>query len=43
VTDFGERSVLIARRVPWSADSRCIYAAVEEIEGDVVLLDGLLA
>jgi Tol biopolymer transport system component len=42
VTDFGDRPVLITRRVPWSGDSRFLYAAVAEVEADVVLLDGLL-
>jgi Tol biopolymer transport system component len=42
VTDFGDRSVLIARRVAWSSDSRFLYAAVADIEDDVVLFDGLL-
>jgi Tol biopolymer transport system component len=43
VTDFGDRSVLIARNVSWSADSQHIYAAVAEIRTDIVLLDGLIA
>ena len=42
VTDFGDRTVLIARRAPWSGDSRFLYAAVAEIDGEVVLLEGLL-
>jgi serine/threonine protein kinase len=42
VTDFGERSVFIARWVSWSADSRHIYAAVGEVDADIVLLEGLL-
>ena len=33
---------MIARSVSWSADSRSLYAAVAEIESDVVLLDGLI-
>ena len=41
-TDFGERSILIARSVAWSLDSQHIYAAVAEIDADVVLLEGLL-
>jgi Tol biopolymer transport system component len=43
VTDFGKRSVLITRRVPWSGDSQSLYAAVAEVDNDVVLLEGLLA
>jgi Tol biopolymer transport system component len=42
VTDFGERTVVIARGVSWSADSQFLYAAVNEIRTDIVLLDGLL-
>jgi Tol biopolymer transport system component len=41
-TDFGERSVLIARRVSWSPDSQWLYAAVADIDADVVLLNGLI-
>jgi Tol biopolymer transport system component len=41
LTDFGERSILIARRVSWSADSRHVYAAVAETDADIVLLTGL--
>ena len=42
VTDFGERSVVIARGVSWSADSQFLYAAVADVQTDIVLLDGLL-
>jgi eukaryotic-like serine/threonine-protein kinase len=42
VTDFGDRSVVIARSVAWSRDSRHIYAAVARTQTDIVLLDGLL-
>ncbi len=42
ITDFGVRSVEIARSIAWSADSRSIYAAVAERETDIVLLEGLL-
>jgi|KBSSwiStaDraftv2_1062776.scaffolds.fasta_scaffold63927_1 serine/threonine protein kinase len=41
-TDFGTRSILIARSVSWSHDSQSIYAAVAELEADVVLFDGLI-
>jgi hypothetical protein len=41
MTDFGERSVMITRNVSWSRDSQHIYAAVAEIQTDVVLLDGI--
>ena len=42
VTDFGDRAILIARSVSWSADSQQLYAAVAESETDIVLLDGLI-
>ena len=42
VTDFGGRTVMIARSVSWSADSQSLYAAVAEIGTDIVLLNGLL-
>ena len=42
LTDFGQRSVIIARRVSWSPDNRHVYAAVAEMDADVVLMDGLL-
>jgi eukaryotic-like serine/threonine-protein kinase len=42
LTDFGDRPLMIARSVSWSADSRYVYAAVAEIESDVVLWDGLI-
>jgi len=42
ITDFGDRSVTIARSVSWSRDSQHIYAAVAETQTDVVLLAGLL-
>ncbi len=42
VTDFGERSVVIARSMSWSADSQFLYAAVADVQTDIVLLDGLL-
>jgi eukaryotic-like serine/threonine-protein kinase len=42
LTDFGHRNIMIGRRVSWSPDSKYIYAAVGEMDADVVLLDGLL-
>jgi len=42
LTDFGDRSVMIARRVAWSPNDKALYAAVAEMEADVVRLDGLL-
>ncbi len=42
LTDFGERSLLIARRISWTKDSRYIYAALADTDADVVLLKGLL-
>jgi eukaryotic-like serine/threonine-protein kinase len=43
VTDFGERSVFIARWISWSPDSRHVYAAVAETDADIVVLDNALA
>jgi serine/threonine-protein kinase len=42
ITDFGDRPTIIARQVSWAPDSQSIYAAVAEVNGDIVLLDGLL-
>jgi len=42
VTDFGARSVFIARSVSWSPDSRHVYAAVADTDADIVLLEGAL-
>jgi Tol biopolymer transport system component len=41
ITDF-ERAVDITRRASWSRDGRFLYAAVGELDADVVRLDGLL-
>jgi hypothetical protein len=42
LTEFGERPVVIARRVSWSPDGKYIYAAVAETDADVVMFQGLL-
>jgi len=42
LTDFSGRSVMIARRVSWSPDSKYLYAAVADTDADIVLFDGLL-
>ena len=42
LTDFGDRSVVIARRVSWSPESKYLYAAVADTDADIVLLAGLL-
>jgi len=41
LTDFGQRNVVIARRIAWSADGQHIYAPVSDVDADIVLLDGL--
>ena len=41
ITDFGERSTFVARRVSWSSDGHSILAAVAEGDSDIVLLEGL--
>jgi Tol biopolymer transport system component len=42
LTDFGDRSVVIARRVSWSPDGKFLYAAVAETDADIVVLAGLV-
>jgi Tol biopolymer transport system component len=41
LTDFQARTVVIARRIAWSGDGRHIYAAVADVDVDVVMFDGL--
>jgi Tol biopolymer transport system component len=41
-TDFGDRSIIIARSVSWSCVGSSIYAAVAETESDIVVLDGIM-
>ena len=42
VTEFGDRNMLITRRVGWSQDSAYLYASVSEVESDIVMLAGAL-
>jgi hypothetical protein len=42
VIDFGDRAMLIARQVAWAPDGASIYAAVADVNADIVLLDGLI-
>jgi hypothetical protein len=42
VIDFGDRATLIARQVAWAPDGASIYAAVADVNADIVLLDGLI-
>ena len=42
VTDFGDRTIFIPRRLAWSNDGNSIVAAIGEGDADVVLLDGLI-
>ena len=42
LTDFGQRSVLIVRRISWSRDGKYLFAAVAETDADIVFLDGLV-
>jgi Tol biopolymer transport system component len=42
VTDFGERSVFMARSVSWSPDSKRLYAALADVDADIVSVDGLV-
>ena len=41
ITDFGRRAILIARSVSWTRGSRSVYAAVAEMDADIVLLEGI--
>jgi serine/threonine protein kinase/Tol biopolymer transport system component len=41
ITDF-KRPTLIGRQVSWSPDGKYIYAAVVDIDADIMLLDGML-
>ncbi|MGH9254076.1 MAG: protein kinase domain-containing protein [Vicinamibacterales bacterium] len=41
LTDFGERNVMIARRIAWSRDGRHLYASVSDVDSDVIMLAGL--
>jgi ATP-dependent exoDNAse (exonuclease V) alpha subunit len=36
-----QRNVMIARRVAWSKDGRHMYAAVSDVDSDIVILVGL--
>ena len=42
VIDFADRATLIARQVSWAPDGQSIYAAVADVNADIVLLDGLI-
>jgi Tol biopolymer transport system component len=41
LTDFADRNVIIARRIAWSKDSAFIFAAVSEVDSDIVMLAGI--
>jgi Tol biopolymer transport system component len=43
ITDFGHRATSIVRRVSWTPDGKSIYAAIGDLDTDIVLLDGLQA
>ena len=42
VTNLGDRATLIVRQVAWAPDGAAIYAAVADVNADIVLLDGLI-
>jgi Tol biopolymer transport system component len=42
VADFGSRRTFIARRVSWSSDDRFLYAAVGDVDADIVRIDGMV-
>jgi Tol biopolymer transport system component len=39
--DFGERNVMIARRIDWSSGGQHVYASVSDVDADIVMLAGL--
>jgi hypothetical protein len=41
LTDFGDRAVMIARRVAWSPDDRFVFAVIGDMDADVLLIRGL--
>jgi eukaryotic-like serine/threonine-protein kinase len=41
LTDFRPKNVVITRRIAWSRDGNHLYAAVSEVDADVVMLSGL--
>jgi len=41
ITDF-KRPTLIARQVSWSRDGKFIYAAVVDVDADIMSFDGIL-
>ena len=41
ITDFGQRPTLISRQVSWSRDGKFIFAALAELDADIVLLEGI--
>ncbi len=41
LTDFGARNVMVAGHVAWSGDGKSLYAAVADVDSDIVLLGGL--
>ncbi|HEY1304023.1 MAG TPA: LpqB family beta-propeller domain-containing protein [Vicinamibacterales bacterium] len=43
LTDFGAKATIIGRRVAWAPDGQSLYAAIEEMDADVVSIVGLLA
>lgn len=42
LTDFADRNVVIARRIAWSRDGEHLYAAVSDVDSDIVMLHGLV-
>ena len=42
VTDFERRATLIGRQTSWSGNGKFIFAALMEMDSDIVLLNGAL-
>ena len=43
VTDFGDRATWIVRQVTWSRDGKFIYAAIADLDADIVSIAGVVS
>jgi hypothetical protein len=41
LTDFGARTVVISPQIAWSRDGKYVYAAVADVDSDIVMFSGL--
>jgi Tol biopolymer transport system component len=42
LTAFGDRTTIISRRIAWAPDGRSLYAAIEDMDADVISTMGVL-